>query len=1026
LAAVLADAVRAWEPSHVRGALRTRVIRVVADQPVDFFVSYSSADHAWAQWIAWQLEQAGYSTLIQAWDFRPGSNFVLEMDRATGQAERTIAVLSPAFLESPYTSAEWAAAFREDPTGERRKLVPVRVRACEPGRLLGSVVWIDLVELSEDEARERLLSGLSPARRKPREAAPFPGEAQLTASRHPTFPLPGPTIWNVPVATRTFSGRRGALDRLVASLHRDGSVTVTQAQAIHGLGGVGKTQLAARYAREHQDEYDVVWWVRAEQQDTRLSDYAELAHRLGLVADANDDLEAARAAAKTWLERSHRWLLVFDNASEPAELHCLMPEGSGGHILITSRAHADWRAVGAEPIALDVFTRDESHGFLQDRTGQADEDAAEVLAEALGDLPLALEQAASYVNRQAIDIATYCRRLWERAPELFAQDRPLDYEHTVATTWSMSFDLVRVVPGASDVVCLCGYLASERIPRELIDRWLRQHQPEASADQVTEALLSVGLVAAADDDAVNMHRLVQRVARSRMTTEQRQGVAAQTVALLLDAFPADAADPSAWETCSALVPHVLAVVDRPDANVQGSAAIADLLSKVATFRQGRAEFEAARAAAERALDLHQRVHGPDHPQVAATLTRLATALDQLGETEPAQGALERALRINERHYGPTHPETATTLMHLAAAFARGGKLEKARKVNERALAVTEKCLGADHPQAGAILRNLGIVLDQLGDPYASLDHLERAVSVTAHALGDEHVEVAATLVNLGSVLRALGRGPQARDALLRALAISESAFGPEHPYVAASLGNLGSLLDELGDHAAAADLNRRALQISRQVYGPAHPHTAIRLAKLAVSERNLGRIDEAREHLLAAARITEATRGPEHHDLAGILANLGSVLHDAGEHQDALRALCRSLEIERTAVGATSAGVATTLVHIAITQQSMGDLAAAEASLSEALDIQRQLFRDDHPTVAVTLFNQGLVLIRSGRPKEAVSAFTAALAINERIFGGAHPTVANTLLGLAAALDESGDLDAAEGARERARLIQAG
>jgi hypothetical protein len=144
---------------------------------VSFFVSYTSADQPWAEWIAWELEQAGHSVTIQAWDFAPGSNFVLAMHNAARKAERTIAVLSPAFLESPYCAPEWAAAFRFDPTGKERKLVPVRVRDCNPDGLLGSIVYVDVVGRSEAAARDALLAGVTDGRAKPAGAPAFPVSA---------------------------------------------------------------------------------------------------------------------------------------------------------------------------------------------------------------------------------------------------------------------------------------------------------------------------------------------------------------------------------------------------------------------------------------------------------------------------------------------------------------------------------------------------------------------------------------------------------------------------------------------------------------------------------------------------------------------------------------------------------------------------------------------------------------------------------------------------------------------------------
>jgi outer membrane protein assembly factor BamB len=148
----------------------------------DFFVSYNRADCQWAEWIAWQLEAAGYTTIIQAWDFRPGGNFVIEMQRAAEQARRTVAVLSPDYLQALYTQPEWAAAVARDPTGQKRTLLPVRVRECELQGLLSQVVYIDLVGLAEEAARETLLAGAKQGRAKPATAPGFPGIEE------PSFP----------------------------------------------------------------------------------------------------------------------------------------------------------------------------------------------------------------------------------------------------------------------------------------------------------------------------------------------------------------------------------------------------------------------------------------------------------------------------------------------------------------------------------------------------------------------------------------------------------------------------------------------------------------------------------------------------------------------------------------------------------------------------------------------------------------------------------------------------------------------
>src|SRR6266566_9674930 len=208
----------------------------------DFFISYTGSDQQWAEWIALQLEQdEQYTVFFHAWDFRPGSNFVAEMDKAARCAERTLLVLSPAYLESDYAFAEWAAAFRYDPKGARKRLVPVRIQPCEVDGLLGPVVYIDLVSLEEKQARECLLAGVQRGRVKP-ETVAYPGHGgPYLSSLSLAFPRSLPTLWNIPyLHNPVFTGREQLLIRL-AETSRDGDVQ-PQIQAITGLGGIGKTQ----------------------------------------------------------------------------------------------------------------------------------------------------------------------------------------------------------------------------------------------------------------------------------------------------------------------------------------------------------------------------------------------------------------------------------------------------------------------------------------------------------------------------------------------------------------------------------------------------------------------------------------------------------------------------------------------------------------------------------------------------------------------------------------------------------------
>jgi hypothetical protein len=226
--------------------------------PKDFFISYNKADRQWAEWIAWTLEEAGYSVVIQAWDFRPRGNFVLEMQKAATEALKTIAVLSEDYLKAAFTQPEWAAAFAQDPQGLGRTLIPVRVQRCSPPGLLATIIWIDLVDLAEDKAQEVLLQGLQ-ARGKPQKKPLLPSGDRVTTGKA-EFPGEAGKPWTVPYERNPhFTGRDMVLQQLRTNLVQGSATALTQPQAISGLGGVVKTQTAVEYAFRHRADYEAVF-----------------------------------------------------------------------------------------------------------------------------------------------------------------------------------------------------------------------------------------------------------------------------------------------------------------------------------------------------------------------------------------------------------------------------------------------------------------------------------------------------------------------------------------------------------------------------------------------------------------------------------------------------------------------------------------------------------------------------------------------------------------------------------------------
>ncbi len=497
----------------------------------DFFVSYTQADSAWAEWIAWILEEDGHKILVQAWDFVPGSNWIQGMQAGAARAERTIAVLSPAYLESEYGTAEWEAAWASDPAGLKRKLLVTRVKQCNRPGLLAGVVSVDLFGKPEAEARARLRAMVSLAisgRAKPDEPPRFPGRA---IPREPRFPGALPRVWKVPARNPNFKGRGEELAALELALANGSTATV---QSLRGMGGVGKTQLATEFAYAHAGDYDLVYWVAAEESATIADQFGALAGQLGL--DPVPDPEGLQRQVHDRLRNVPGWLLVFDNADAVEEIRAWLPGGPlppgiPGHVIVTTR-RGGFAALG-RVMELDVIDLLSAVALLRTRVPDLAEDVAQKIAQELGRLPLALEQAAAYLDKTAMPGRDYLDLLRRRAADLFARGQVSGRHETIATLWDITLERISTEdPAAVVLLELCAYLAAEPIPLDLFSSHadlLPEPLTSAAADplafnEVIGTLVDYSL-AKRTQAGLQVHRLVQAVIRARSAYTSRSSPA---------------------------------------------------------------------------------------------------------------------------------------------------------------------------------------------------------------------------------------------------------------------------------------------------------------------------------------------------------------------------------------------------------------------------------------------------------------------------------------------------------------------
>jgi DNA-binding SARP family transcriptional activator/Tfp pilus assembly protein PilF len=509
-----------------------------------------------------------------------------------------------------------------------------------------------------------------------------------------------PQISNLPARNLVFTGRGHQLATLRQRPAAGTPAVMVQPLALHGLGGVGKTQLALEYAHRHQGDYDLIWWIAAEQPATVPAQLVALARQLGIPERA-DRPETVQALWDT-LRRRDRWLLVFDNADHPTDLHPWWPPGSG-RVLVTSR-HPTWGGL-ATPVVVDVLARAEAIAFLKRRLG-SDDPALDRLAEALGELPLALEQAASYLEETASTVNAYLELLRDRGKELFALGHPTATQQTIATVWRVALERLRQqTPAAEDLLVLLAFLSADDIPRNLPTEHLALLPARLRVtvgdplvyQQTVAALRMLALVTITKDgERLSIHRLLQAVVRHQLDPEQHRQWAAIALRLVNAAFPRNETDLDAWPTYARLLPHALAVASATDAENAEPEMAAGLLDNAGLYLWQRAEDQQARGLYERALAISEAHLGPDHPATAWSLDNLGLVLAAQGDLHGARALHERALAIREARRGANHPVTAHSLDNLARILAAQGDLQSARSLHERALSILEARLGANH------------------------------------------------------------------------------------------------------------------------------------------------------------------------------------------------------------------------------------------------------------------------------------------------------------------------------------------
>lgn len=739
----------------------------------------------------------------------------------------------------------------------------------------------------------------------------------------------------VPHRNRNFTGRASLLHQLREGI-RSVTAVIPLPQALQGYGGVGKTHLAIEYAHRYSHQYDLVWWIPADQYYLVPSALAAMAPYLNLAPASTVGVEEAAESVRKALQDGvpyNNWLLIFDNA-EDSRIERFIPRGPG-HVIITSR-NPSWDDQ-FRSLPVDVFSREESVEFLRKRLGtRITEEEADRLAEKLGDLPLALEQVGALQRRGTMSVDDYIELLEKQTSRLLGAERAKDYPLTMTAAWRVSVSLLEDrLPVALNLLRCCAFFGPEPIPLDVFRRGNKADAPTLAKilpdpimlDKTVKELSRYALIRSDPDTrTIQVHRLIQALLRNDLTPDEQNRLRNEVHLLLAGSAPLFPDDNSKWPDFADLVPHVgpsqLVLCTDPD--------VREFALNVVRYLYVSGNYRSALELVEGFID-NWSSSGENHPDVLRARRHQANILRRMGEYNRVFDLDRETLEQVRGEFGPDHPETLIATNGFGGSLRARGDFREALELDRDSVAAHARVLGVEHVLTLRAKNSLAldhgltsdydearrlhteVYLDQseAANPTGfeivllSWNSMARAVRLTSdfeeacdtgeaalafgvQKLGRDHWATLITAKDLSIAQRRAGALEEAMDGANDTYARFIRLFGATHPDTIAAAVNVSNILRVRNEHGDAFKLASQLTRTYPSVFGSDHPFTLACQSNLAILHRLLGDVETARIVNEGTLRGL-AKLGPAHHYVLACSVNLQSDLAALGEFEEARR-----------------------------------------------------------------------------------------------------------------------------------------
>ncbi|OCK73957.1 kinesin light chain 3 [Lepidopterella palustris CBS 459.81] len=819
-----------------------------------------------------------------------------------------------------------------------------------------------------------------------------------------------------------FVGREPQLAELEARLFGGNQTTM---MAITGPAGTGKSQLALElaYKTRQKNKRCSVFWIDASDMDSLYRSYASIAQKLD-VCGWDDEKADIKQLVKLHLSResARQWLLIFDSTNDinlgssgvstaqAANLINYLPQSELCSIIFTTTNSDIAKRLASENIVeLGEMAPDTAQrmleNYLDTSVSRSEQQEARLLLQELSYLPLAIVQAAAYINTRNITLQNYRSQLVRQKEEALEHSNEMSanklHEYgtkcPVATTLLISMDQIRSNDSlAADYLFLAACVDRKDIPVDLLEA----SSPREREDAI-KILNSYALITRRPaESALDLHQLVHRALRGWLQKQERLDQwTQQAIARLLRVFPGhNHGSRSKWRR---LLPHAKYALSHSLPEQEGADRMT-LVWKCAMALLSDGRNNESEELFVQVIETRKKVLGNEHPDTLTSMANLASTYRNQGRWKKAEELQSTELQICKRVLGDEHPDTLTSMANLALTYSKQGRWKEAERLEVQVMETRKRVLGEDHPDTLVSMGNLATTYGSQGRWNEAEKMFVQELETSKRVLGSEHPHTLTSMENLASTYRNQGRWKEAEELELEVVEARKNVLGSEHPDTLKSMTNLATTYKNQGRWKDAEALFVQATETSKRVVlGSEHPDTLTSMTNLATTYSNQGRWKEAGELLVQVTETSKRVVGPEHPSTLSNMANLASTYCNQGRWKEAEKLFVQVIETGNKVLGDDHPDTLVSMGNLAATYGGQGRWKEAEELFVQVIETRKRVLGDEHPATLSDMINLASTYRNQGQWKKAEGLEVQVMGMSAKVLGAEHPDTLRSMANLA-------------------------